>query len=458
MPGPGSGPAPGEAAVACPPRSLAGVLADAPRPWLADGAEWRSGRDILQLASRYRIPALRGALVRVPAETACQAVAAAVAVEGAGGVPVLWPARAGTPPYVASLPWIDHAGLTFAGRPALRWSGHNPVVGVSSGGTSGAGKVVLLDVSRAIQNAAAVAARVSMGPALRVASLRSPAFSAGLVCDILGSLLAGEQVMPIPVSSALLGLRAVLGHRPDAVHAAPAVLNELLDRLPPVRRFVLSGEPFPVPLLGKLRERFPSAVILNGYGLSEAGPRVSVGPAKALRDGIACGLPLPGVTLRAVDSNDGLVVTTPYSCVAVLDISGMTQPGPQIVTRDAGRIEPDGTVVIMGRADEMVMVNGCPVSTTVVAADLRQTVPGAEVSVDPAAGSVIIGVPAASGSEEAELRRRLTRRLRRHWPMLSRVRWRRIAVVPGAGHAITEAGKSKRLQAREGRWQDGADD
>ncbi len=425
------------------PRSLAELFAQFRHPWLADDGGWRSGKDILDQAARYQVPAQRGALVLVPVTTAYQALAGAVAVESAGGVAVLWPSRVGLPPYAATLPRVDHGQHAISGRTSQRWSSDAPVVGVVSGGTSGAGKVVLLDVARAVRNAAAVASRVSTGQARRVASLRNPAFSAGLVCDLLGSLLAGDQVAAIPVWSVLLGLRAVLRHRPDAVHATPTLVSEVLDLLPPIRRFVLSGEPLSAAVLSRIRESHPAALILNGYGLSEAGPRISVGPAQARQDSVGCGLPLPGVTVRHRDQDGMLIVTTPYACEAVLDSRGITRPGPAILTGDAGRVDPDGTVVLLGRTDELATVGGCPVNLAVLTADLRQAVPGVGAYVDTAAGEIVIAIPAASDLQEAESRRRLAVLIRAHWPMLSRVRWRRSAVTGPACFAVTEAGKSR---------------
>lgn len=429
--------------------SLADLFAAARRPWLANGPDWLSGRDVLRLAARYRSPALRGALVLLPVDTAARALAGAVAVEGAGGVPVLWPARVGIPSYAAALPRVDHEQLTVAGRPGRRWTRSGAAIGVSSGGTSGAGKVVLLEVARAVRNASAVADRVTVGHALRVVSLRNPAFSAGLVCDVFGALLAGDQVAPIPVSSALLGVRAVRRLEPDAVHAAPTILDEVAHLMTPARRLVLSGEPLAASVLHRLRERFPAAVIMNGYGVSEAGPRISVGLADAYPDGLGAGLPLPGVTVRRGDGG-ALVITTVYGCLAVLDRNGMTPSGPEIATGDIGRIAPDGTVVVAGRAEDVVSVRGQQINVTVVAADLRRAVPSAEVSVNPADGVVVIGLSATSDDEAAQLRHALNSRLRSRWPMLGRVRWHHVVGAPDA-QRISEAGKTHRVAPGEGK-------
>lgn len=422
-------------------RSLVDLFAEVRQPWLANGSDWLSGQDLLQLAARYRSPALRGALVLVPVNTAAQALAGAVAVEDAGGVPVLWPARVGMPSYAAALPRVDHNQFAVAGRTGRRWSGSGAVIGVSSGGTSGAGKVVLLEVGRAVRNAAAVADRVSIGRALRVVSLRNPAFSAGLVCDVLGSMLAGDQVAPIPVSSALLGVRAVRRLKPDAVHGAPTIVDEVAHLMTPVRRLVVSGEPLSEPVLHRLRDRFPTAVIMNGYGLSEAGPRVSVGLADSHSDGLSTGLPLPGVTVRRGDDGT-LVITTVYGCLAVLDRNGMTPSGPDIGTGDIGRIARDGTVIVGGRAADVVSVRGQQINVAVVAADLRCAVPSAEVSVNTADGVVVIGLSATSDEAAAQDRHTLNNRLRSSWPMLGRVRWHLVVGVP-RGPRFSEAGKTQ---------------
>ena len=425
--------------------SLEDVLAAGRSAWLADSSGWRTGPSLLNAAARYRLPALGGAMVVIRTATAPQALEGAVAVERAGGVPVLWPGRAGMPEYLASLPYLDHDKRMMAGRPASRYPSSAALVGVSSGGTTGAGKVVLLQVARAMANAQAVAESVARSSArCRVASLRSPAFSAGLVCDLLASLVAGDQVAAIPVSSVLLGTRAILRHRPDAVHGTPTVVAEVCGKLPPMRRIVLSGEPLPAGLLRRIRSAQPAADIMNGYGLSEAGPRVTVGPAEVYPEGVSCGPPIRDVSVRLDAGTREIVVATPYHAVAVLDDRGLVSQVSQVRTGDTGILSSRGVLIISGRRDRLVVLQGSAYSTETIESALQDTCPGVRVTVSSEGARLVVTIPMGRDEATPGIQPALHARLRARWPMLSRVSWQYDPRPASPAGTITEAGKVRR--------------
>jgi hypothetical protein len=109
---------------------------------------------------------------------------------------------------------------------------------------------------------------------------------------------------------------------------------------------------------------------------------------------------------------------------------------------DVGRVEPDGTVILFGRTEAVVVLRGCPVNVAAVAADLRCIGPCVQVSADSSEGSVIIGIAASPDVAEAELRRQLMARPDTLAYAQPGAVAQQAAVRSGAP-AITEAGKAK---------------
>lgn len=110
------------------------------------------------------------------------------------------------------------------------------------------------------------------------------------------------------------------------------------------------------------------------------------------------GRPLPGVTVSADASTGVLTIAGP--CVA-LGYRGepalsASHFGPSTFrTTDVGRIEPDGTVRVLGRADDIVLIGGVNVSPSAIeraVADLPDVAAAAAVAIEDPAGDPAVHV------------------------------------------------------------------
>ena len=149
-----------------------------------------------------------------------------------------------------------------------------------------------------------------------------------------------------------------------------------------------------------LRERTVAAFaargvpLVQGYGLAEAGPIVTVSTPRSARPGTV-GLPLPGVEL-ALDDRPGsagqLLVRTPGRALGVIAAGetgvatdgGPSSPRPDgwLETGDVAAIDDDGHVRITGRlADTLVLASGVKVPPTAVEAALAEDPGVAQVCV-----------------------------------------------------------------------------
>jgi acyl-CoA synthetase (AMP-forming)/AMP-acid ligase II len=348
----------------------------------------------------------------------------------AGRVPLLWPARVPPPPWLTALA-ADPAVLLSELAEQARGDVHpRSVVGVCSSGSSGTGKVVLLDLDRAFRNAAATADRLGPGEDRLVASLRSPAYSAGLVGDVLPTLLSGARVWSPPVSAPELSA-PMLGRFPPAdVHCSAAVADRVADAVPrTIRRWVLSGDLLPTGLVARLRATMPDAELWSAYGLSEAGPRVAVGPVGAEHATGDLPDPLPGIDIALEEGE--LTVRTPYTALAVIDRNGLRRvPADPLRTGDLGTPLTGGGIRLLGRRSSGFPVGGHWVLGDQVESELAEE--GISGKVVAAPGGWLVSLPGTDPASAAQVRRAL----KRLYPFLPAP-----AVVVGGGFRLNEAGK-----------------
>jgi acyl-CoA synthetase (AMP-forming)/AMP-acid ligase II len=130
------------------------------------------------------------------------------------------------------------------------------------------------------------------------------------------------------------------------------------------------------------------APLLDGYGLTEAGPNVTLSAPGQHRLGTV-GLPLQGVELRLADDSELLVrspsmmmgyLDDPAASAAAIDGEGWLRTG------DLAEIDADGYVVVLGRKKQVIVVHG-ECSSPAIIEDAALAVGGVEQA-------IAVGVPA----------------------------------------------------------------
>lgn len=198
--------------------------------------------------------------------------------------------------------------------------------------------------------------------------------------------IGGLQVM---LRSRLLGIPLLVHERFDAARVAsadatltslvPTQLAALLDAGVDLRRFraiLLGGASAPEALLQ--RARGAGAMIVTTYGMSEtAGGCVYDGE------------PLDGVEVRTLDDGRlairGPMLMSGYRLAPDLTVAALDDGW--LVTNDLGRVDEDGRVEVLGRADDVIISGG----ENVVAAQIAEV-----IARHPAVRDVaVVGVPDA---------------------------------------------------------------
>ncbi len=206
-----------------------------------------------------------------------------------------------------------------------------------------------------------------------------PAFhSFGMTVTGLLPLLAGLRAVrhPDPTDASNLARKAV-AYGATILVGTPAFVSHILERtkageLSSLRMIVVGAEKCPQALFDLAGRVVPGAVVLEGYGITECSPVVSVNPPAAPRPG-SIGKPFPGIEVRVVDLESGEPL--PGGQMGMLQVSGPTVfpgyfdcdgPSPFVedggqrwyVTGDLGEVDADGYLWFRGRLKRFLKAGG----------------------------------------------------------------------------------------------------
>ncbi len=233
--------------------------------------------------------------------------------------------------------------------------------------------------------------------------------------------------------------------------------------LPHVSRVTLTGETLTGSDVGVLRKLFPNATFLNVYGSADAAlvSRFEIPPSLEVPDGpVSVGKPLRPVEIldeegeAATQGEVGIInvvgdwLPMPLELDAPLDLASLdldrVRKAP---TGDLGRIAPDGTLELLGRADHRVKVRGQMVDPSRVEAALvgLADVQDAVVSAVPREGTNTLVAHVVPSGDSAPRARDLRRALRPSLPSF---------MVPSTFLVVAElprlsSGKADRTLLRE---------
>ncbi len=223
----------------------------------------------------------------------------------------------------------------------------------------------------------------AVGPGDRVAFLTGLSFDV-MLRDLLLPLTAGATLL-VPgdeVRAAPADVLAWLAaERATVVHAVPSLASVWLDarvRLPELRLTFFAGEPLAMALVDRWRAAAPVTRVVNLYGPTEttlARCWHEVGPGET--DPIPVGRPLPDCQALVV-TGDGraaapgepgeVVLRTAYRARRLLD--GDFPDPHDYRTGDAGARRADGALVLLGRLDDQLKLNGVRVQPAEITAEL----------------------------------------------------------------------------------------
>jgi O-succinylbenzoic acid--CoA ligase len=289
---------------------------------------------------------------------------------------------------------------------------------VRTSGSTGEPKLVVLPAS-ALRHSAAVGQRRLHDGKPGTWLLCLPAQHIAGLNVLLRAALAGHEPIVLNVAqpftvTSFAAATAQLPTGPAFVSLVPTQLHRLLDQpagIEALLRFtsVLVGGAATGPTLIE-RSRRAGVAIVTSYGMSE-----TCGGC------VYDGRPLDGVDIQ-LDTDSrismaGPVVARGYLGRPLAAPFDGTAGRRRFKTNDLGRFEPDGTLAILGRADDVLISGGVNISPQAVEQVLAAVTGVGELIVtgvsDPEWGQVLVAVvvPTGVGPTLADLRSRSTRAL-----------------------------------------------
>lgn len=152
------------------------------------------------------------------------------------------------------------------------------------------------------------------------------------------------------------------------VHGPKALFLRLLN---PLKLAVSGAAPLPADVQVKFEKTFGTTLI-EGYGLTEASPVISVNPRYGQRKPGTVGLPLPGIDVKIVDDDENELPSPEIGEVCARGDNMMagyykrpeetkaafTADGEWLKTGDLGFIDADGYITLVDRKKDLIIVKG----------------------------------------------------------------------------------------------------
>jgi long-chain-fatty-acid--[acyl-carrier-protein] ligase len=202
--------------------------------------------------------------------------------------------------------------------------------------------------------------------------------SFGLTVTGLLPLFVGVRVVhhPDPTDSGALA-RKVAAYKSTLVAGTPTFMSYIFERAKPgeldsLKLIVVGAEKAPQLLFEKANRLAPNAEVLEGYGITECSPVVSVNRPGHVRPG-TIGPPLPGVEVCVTELETKTVL--PQGQMGMLHVTGPTvfpgyigYDGPQpfaefdgktwYVTGDLAMLDEAGAIIFNGRLKRFLKAGG----------------------------------------------------------------------------------------------------
>jgi len=262
--------------------------------------------------------------------------------------------------------WSAEAAEEAEGAGSGGWvAGASPGVGglvLSTSGTTGAPKLIRLDEHQLLHTARSIAAHHQLSVADRGFSPLPLFHINGEVVGLLSALVAGSTLVLDDRFHRTRFWELMGAHRITWINAVPAIVARLAplqegETVPVDVRFVRSAS---APLPAVTLERFEEATglpVIETYGMTEAGSQITANPLHGPRKPGSVGRPV-GVELRVVGDRVQIRGTGVITAYAGQGYEDRVDAEGWLDTGDLGRLDDDGYLFLVGRADDVINRGG----------------------------------------------------------------------------------------------------
>lgn len=268
------------------------------------------------------------------------------------------------------------------GEPTVEISTNDVATIIYTSGTTGRPKGVMLSHQNLLANIDSCLKAVKVFPRDKFLLFLPMFHSFTFTASVLLPIKTGARIIVLrsvkPFSKVI---KAIMFGRVSIFIGIPHVYNLLANaKIPwwfryinPIRLCISGAAPLSIEVLKRFEEclRIP---LLEGYGMTEASPVISLNPPDGIRKPGSVGLPLPGIEVRidcqnSTDANINTIASGIGEIIVrgknvMLGYYNLPQETIQTIrdgwlfTGDIGRIDEDGYIYIVDRKKDMIISKG----------------------------------------------------------------------------------------------------
>ncbi len=214
-------------------------------------------------------------------------------------------------------------------------------------------------------------------------------------------LSCGAELLLLPRFKVTDALAVIDRQKPSVLMGVPTMYSAIngfrdLDKydLSSLKYCVSGGAALPLSIRTRFEE-LAGCLLVEGYGLSEAGPVCTINPFEGVNKANSTGLPLPGTVVEVVSIED------PNRLVSLGEVGEICVRGPQVMagywrheaetanvlgphglrTGDVGYLDRDGYVFLIDRIKDLIISGGFNVYPRMVEEAIQQHSAVEEVAV-----------------------------------------------------------------------------
>ena len=248
----------------------------------------------------------------------------------------------------------------------------NEAIIVFSSGTTGNAKGIVLSHKAINLNADEIASYYDDDDNNSILIVRQLNYSSTLVCDFLVAIkkrwnicLSPNFLPPRKAFEIITSERITnIGVNPSILKVYTQFLSQRSSQSP-LKYITTSGEILDFNTFKKVQESFPNAKLINCYGLTECGPRVTMGwNSEVLNGRVSVGKPLKGVEIRIINFHNRLskvreqgriFIKTPYLYSGYANKENKTDRQQWFDTKDIGFLDEFDNLFVVARADDLII-------------------------------------------------------------------------------------------------------
>jgi len=244
---------------------------------------------------------------------------------------------------------------------------------IYTSGTTGHPKGAMLTHKNLVSNTKGIAKALNITTEDNILCVLPMFHSFAWTTTVLSALYAGATTVIMENFHPKDALKLIHDEAVTIVCGVPTMYNYYLmlgtpEGLNSVRAFVSGGASLPVEITENFKTKMGKSIV-EGYGLSEASPVVSVNPLNSVRAG-SIGVPLEHIEVRIVDSENRvlpdfevgeLIVKGPNVMKGYFNQSEVTEKTivkKWLHTGDLAYKDSDGYIYVVDRLKDIIIVSG----------------------------------------------------------------------------------------------------